>query len=285
MLKENDSILYTREEMFLVLKEIEFILSSLDHMESYYYDRDKKEYEVETTRFINNSLVCSRLAAIRTILSIPFDKDLSTEEQEAIDDILSEETPSWKKPGDYCDDVWVEERASEVLAALDNPIEKIHIIQQLKNQKLVSIGRDGDFFSIYFGAEIIEENDYDNERKRGEYFLDFQCKWRIEDCQSRAIKLVSEDMYNACFTVERAETLEWNGSGNNAFDEKIMTLFPDNEEIQVKNVSLSENGDLELVFSNDLVLLCFAIDSSVEEWWRFYSYSSCDHFVVSGSRV
>lgn len=176
ILKENDSILYTREEMFLVLKEIEFILSSLHHMESYYYDGDKREYEVETTRFINNSLVCSRLAAIRTILSIPFDKDLSTKEQEVLEDILSEETPSWEKPGDYCDDIWVEERASEVLAALDNPIEKIHIIQQLKNQKLVSIGRDGDFFEIDFGAETIEKDDYDNERKRGQYFLDFQCK-------------------------------------------------------------------------------------------------------------
>lgn len=92
-------------------------------------------------------------------------------------------------------------------------------------------------------------------------------------------------MYKPCFTAERAEAFEWNVSENNAFDEKIMTLFPDNEEIQVKDVSLSENGDLELFFSNDLVLLCFAIDSSVEEWWRFYSYSNCDHFVVSGSRV
>ena len=59
MLEENKNITYTGEEIIEVLKEIELIAISLHQMGTYYRflkgdkEKNKAEYEKETTRFID----------------------------------------------------------------------------------------------------------------------------------------------------------------------------------------------------------------------------------------
>ena len=156
------------------------------------------------------------------------------------------------------------------------------MVEQLKNQKLVSIGRTCNLLWINLGTEILKKNRYGKEIKAGEYVVDFQCAWRIQDCKTKDIKLASGDMYEPCSTIEWSETFEWDVQGNNACDEKLPILFPAGQQIYVKDVFLSENGDLKLVFSNDLIFSCFVDDSLGRECWRFFLRSGGDHFVVSG---
>lgn len=49
----------------------------------------------------------------------------------------------------------------------------MYMVEQLKNQKLVSIGRTCNLIWINFGAEILKKNCYGKEIKTGEYVVDF----------------------------------------------------------------------------------------------------------------
>lgn len=103
----NNRITFNGGEMLLVLQEIEFMLLSLHKIGSYYFDKDKSDYAKETTNFIDNSLICERLAKIRTYLSSEF--DLSEGEDE-MDDIerACEKIKYWTKPGEVFQERWLE---------------------------------------------------------------------------------------------------------------------------------------------------------------------------------
>jgi hypothetical protein len=106
MQKGNELITYKYEELEVVFKEIEIILQSLHRMGSYYglkffenEEKYKKEYESETTRFIDEWKVCERLAKIRSILSEKFDNTLGEDDMGDLERSL-ENIKHWRVPGD-----------------------------------------------------------------------------------------------------------------------------------------------------------------------------------------
>ena len=79
-------------------------------MGSYYADdtgADKQEYEKETTAFIDNSLVCDRLANIRARLSGSFDLSLGDDDMDDLERAC-EDIEYWQKPGDCSKEFWVQ---------------------------------------------------------------------------------------------------------------------------------------------------------------------------------
>ena len=102
----NKQIIYNGNEMLLVLQEIEFILLSLHKIGSFYADKDRREYEKETTEFIDNSLICERLAKMRTFLVSKFDLN---EGEDEMDDIerACENIQHWTKPGGFSQEKWM----------------------------------------------------------------------------------------------------------------------------------------------------------------------------------
>ncbi|WP_040842571.1 hypothetical protein [Treponema saccharophilum] len=103
---ENKKITYDGNEMVNILKEIEYILISLHQMGSYFYKKNVSQYEKETTQFIDNSIVCDRLAAIRCALSEKFDGILGADDMDDIERAC-QDIPYWEKPGDYSTVKWV----------------------------------------------------------------------------------------------------------------------------------------------------------------------------------
>jgi len=103
----NNQITFNGDEMLLVLQEIEFMLISLHKIGSYYFDKDKSEYAKETTNFIDNSLICERLAKIRTYLSSQFDLSEGEDEMDAIERAC-EKINYWTKPGEFFKEKWLE---------------------------------------------------------------------------------------------------------------------------------------------------------------------------------
>lgn len=103
----NQQITYEGEVIIKALKEINYILCSLHDMGSYYLDHNIQEYEKETTQFIDNSLVCTRLALIRKVLTEQFDLE---EGDDGLDDIerACEHITYWSKPGDFSNEIWIE---------------------------------------------------------------------------------------------------------------------------------------------------------------------------------
>lgn len=107
--QNNKKVIYKGEDIINVLKEIEVILESLHYMGSYYADsinEKRQEYEKETTDFIDNSLICNRLASIRTKLSESFDLETGDDDMDDIERALSN-IEIWSKPGDYLKQFWV----------------------------------------------------------------------------------------------------------------------------------------------------------------------------------
>jgi len=99
MLRENEKITLSGDEAINVLKEINLILISLHDMGSYYMDKDKREYEKETTRFIDEWKVTHRLSKIRGIISEKFNNELGNDDMDDLERAM-ERLKYWQKPGD-----------------------------------------------------------------------------------------------------------------------------------------------------------------------------------------
>ena len=107
--KNNEKIMYNGEDIVNVLKEINYILCSLHDMGSYYEEdisADKQGYERETASFIDNSLVCDRLAGIRARLSEGLDLSLGEDDMDDLERACSD-IPYWNKPGDFSKERWL----------------------------------------------------------------------------------------------------------------------------------------------------------------------------------
>jgi hypothetical protein len=106
VVKANEQIMYSGQEVIEALNEINVILISLHRMGSYYFANAKElnnieraEYEKETTRFIDECHITKRLSKIRSILSKKFDLSLGDDD---MDDLERAETDLeyWTAPGD-----------------------------------------------------------------------------------------------------------------------------------------------------------------------------------------
>ena len=71
--------LYEAEE---ILKELNLIIVSLHNMGSFYSENIERDYEVETTKFIDENKVTSRLSYIRRVLSEKYYPALTEEERD-----------------------------------------------------------------------------------------------------------------------------------------------------------------------------------------------------------
>ena len=104
--EKNNRITYSGQDIIAIIKEISYILCSLHDMGSFYVEKPIIEYEKETTSFIDNSIVCDRLAAIRGCST----KNINLDEgEDGLDDIerACENIEYWSKPGDYSKEIWL----------------------------------------------------------------------------------------------------------------------------------------------------------------------------------
>lgn len=156
-------------------------------------------------------------------------------------------------------------------------------INVLLNQPILKVGRACNLYWMLFGNSFKEKNASGKEVEKGEYSLHLQCPWRIRNTIDSKIKLASGDIYEPSSNVKWDEEFDWDIQGNNLFDEKVEYLFPKDKVIFVESVSVLESGDLEIVFSNKLILECFIAISINEECWRFFKHGNKKCMVVYGN--
>ena len=104
MIEKNKEIKLTGSEALKILREINLILISLHDMGAYYMDKDTLEYEKETTRFVDEWKVTSRLAQVRRILSEKFDNTLGDDDMDELERAMGG-LKYWEKPGDVPADI------------------------------------------------------------------------------------------------------------------------------------------------------------------------------------
>jgi hypothetical protein len=108
MLEKNEMIELTGGEAILIIKEVEYLLISLNKIAEYYYNDERTisteqtgiDYALETTRFIDQSQITRRLAKIRRIVSEKFDDTLGSDDMDDTEREL-EIMKYWERPGDF----------------------------------------------------------------------------------------------------------------------------------------------------------------------------------------
>jgi hypothetical protein len=102
MRRKNEKIVYSGAELIEVFQELDLLVVSLHKMGSYYGEDEnwnKREYEKETTRFIDECRVTGRLAKIRRILEEKVDDTLGDDNMDDFEREM-EHLKYWEKPGD-----------------------------------------------------------------------------------------------------------------------------------------------------------------------------------------
>jgi len=107
MLEKNEMIELSGGEAIFVLKEIEYLLISLNKIAGYYYnradapptDQTEVEYALETTRFIDQNQITRRLAKVRRAVSNKFNNDRGDDDMSDLEREM-ELLRYWEKPGD-----------------------------------------------------------------------------------------------------------------------------------------------------------------------------------------
>jgi len=97
---ENQRIEMTGEDAIQILREIELVLISLHKIGSYYAVADhaeKSNYEHETTRFIDEWRVTSRLAKAREIFNCHFDQTVGDDDMDDLERAM-ENVDYWSNP-------------------------------------------------------------------------------------------------------------------------------------------------------------------------------------------
>ncbi len=79
------------------------------------------------------------------------------------------------------------------------------------------------------------------------------------------------------------KTFNWDVQGENYFDEWVKTEGQQLINAVVKQVSVSDFGDLKISFDNDIQLEVF--NNSLTECWRCFEDDSDDHTVVLGNAL
>lgn len=144
--------------------------------------------------------------------------------------------------------------------------------ESLVGEKLYKIGRAAAMCWIHFG-DPVEIDLRGRKRIVGEYALDLDCPWRIQN-RNGCIELGSADMFTPSSEYDPDcspdEEFNWDIQGNNLFDERAARLFPKDAQIVVTAATLSGSYDLVIKFSNGMKLETFVNVSSYEECWRLF---------------
>jgi hypothetical protein len=99
--QKNRRIEMSGEDAIRVLREIELVLTSLHKIGSFYAvanEDEKKSYDRETTRFIDEWSVTARLAEARGVLSRCFDSTLGDDDMDDLERAM-ESVDYWSGPG------------------------------------------------------------------------------------------------------------------------------------------------------------------------------------------
>ena len=146
-------------------------------------------------------------------------------------------------------------------------------LKKLTNKKFCVMFREKDLFCIQFGNRI--KDCYG--QLAGEYDFHIDCPWRIV---RKGVRLSSYDIYRPSSLIVDPEHFNWQIFGHNKFDEFIVK---NNNEIKekwsIKNIDITDIGDLVIEFKNGDILETFIETNDCEEW-RFMDIAKHIHYIV-----
>lgn len=100
MIDKNNSISFSKDEILEIFVDIEYIMVSLAEIGRYYSvpeNNDILAYNAETTKFIDDNGVTTKLANIRKLINSKFDLSLGDDDMDDLERAC-EDIKYWKRP-------------------------------------------------------------------------------------------------------------------------------------------------------------------------------------------
>lgn len=111
MQHKNQNITFSQDEIVQILKELECLVVSFDHLISWYgvtesTEFNEREFEKELTNFVCNSRVPERLSFLRYLIESKVNTESGEDGMDNIEKALTEtDIKYWIKPGDHVDKI------------------------------------------------------------------------------------------------------------------------------------------------------------------------------------
>lgn len=155
-------------------------------------------------------------------------------------------------------------------------------LKKLIGKYFFYMSRMGDSIGLWIGQKC-RSHDLKEMREHREYALHIQCAWRLINTKNFEVILGSYDMFlESSLYKENYDAMKWDDMGTKLYDEKHKFFFENRtEDVYIKDIKLSKNKEIEIIFSNDTKLETFAWYSHKGELWRlFETQKNTRHLVV-----
>lgn len=118
-----------------------------------------------------------------------------------------------------------------------------------------------------------------------DYALHLQSGFRVRTKEK--VLIANLDMFDPTEAVQKSpsfdwDTYDWDIQGANCYDKWAEKFRKETREGIVREVRISDLGDLTIEIDNGMIIEVF-INSSTKECWRFFKRESDDHLVVTGT--
>jgi len=150
------------------------------------------------------------------------------------------------------------------------------MLEGLCEANLVSLRRAGDMIRFQF-AYGTNANPFMHIHVQSSYRVTMGCKIILASAdiyQPNSVHLANQDFVFSDF--------DWTIFGENRFDEtvqsKILPILDD--DFVVKDIELSNFGDLKIIFKNGYHLEVYLDTSGEEECWRFLNTQDADIYLI-----
>ena len=108
-------------------------------------------------------------------------------------------------------------------------------------------------------------------------------------CDENRVLVTKFDMYRSLPEYETDADVDdaWDVQGHNYFDDWAKRFKEEySDTVTVTSITLKENGDLTVSFSNSMVLEILIETTTDCECWRFFEYHGTDrHLVITGKGI
>ncbi len=142
-------------------------------------------------------------------------------------------------------------------------------LSEITGAKLLSITRRGTYYAFTFLRG--KETEASNQRYDSAQLICGQ-QWRLVDLKTQNIIVGGRDCYLPCTQYKDVDNINWLDTINTKYDEQCAALM-NREKLYVTGVNVNKQGDLQIYFTNDVMLECFVYSSFTLEEWQIRGFN------------
>lgn len=142
-------------------------------------------------------------------------------------------------------------------------------LSEIAGAGLLSITRKGTYYAFTFSKD--KESGATGQKYDLAQLICGQ-QWRLVDLKTQNVIVGGRDCYLPCTQYKDVDNINWLDTINTKYDERCAALM-NREKLCVTGVNVNKQGDLQIHFTNDVILECFVHSSFALEEWQIRGFN------------